>query len=287
MLKVGIIGLGNIGKGVAIPLAKAGMLAACYDVRANAAEDLEGIVKMSSSASDVAKICDVVVLAMFDAMQAHEVIEGKKGLIVAKNSSLVIVLLSTVSITELFKLDSIVACEGIQLVDCGVTTGGKASSPGQLVSMVGGDESAVDYVTPALEAFSRKVVYMGPLGSGMSAKIAKNLIVYSVWRAEYEGFMLAKAAGVKSSKLIEIIRESESSGDSLCFWAKRSPENSQEFVEDSFREYCADVLEKDIDAACELADKFHLDLQAGKLARATKNVIVGLEDEPEISSQSV
>jgi 3-hydroxyisobutyrate dehydrogenase-like beta-hydroxyacid dehydrogenase len=70
MVKVGVIGLGTIGSGVAICLARAGMLAAVYDVRANA-DGLEGVPVPSSSCTAVARVCDTIVIAVVNAAQVN------------------------------------------------------------------------------------------------------------------------------------------------------------------------------------------------------------------------
>jgi 3-hydroxyisobutyrate dehydrogenase len=131
-----------------------------------------------------------------------------------------------------------------------------------------------------LELFSRKVAHMGPFGSGMAAKIARNVVVYATWRAEHEGVLLAKSAGADIRKLIEVIEESQAGMGGACFWARRDPQNGMEAVDDNFRKYGAGVLEKDLDAALQLADELGVGLPGAKLARATGRIMAGLDAEP-------
>jgi 3-hydroxyisobutyrate dehydrogenase-like beta-hydroxyacid dehydrogenase len=76
MAKVGVIGLGTIGSGVAICLARAGMLAAVYDVRVNAADGLEGVPPLAGLPAEVARVCDTIVIAVVNAAQVIDVLSG-------------------------------------------------------------------------------------------------------------------------------------------------------------------------------------------------------------------
>ena len=75
--------------------------------------------------------------------------------------------------------------------------------------MVGGDADVVERVRPVLDAFSSLVVHMGPLGTGLAAKLARNLVQYGSWLAAYEAQVLAEAAGIELAKLAQVIRASD------------------------------------------------------------------------------
>ena len=75
--------------------------------------------------------------------------------------------------------------------------------------MVGGDAAVIERVRPVLDAFTSLVVHMGPLGSGLKAKLARNLVQYGSWLAAYEAQVLAEAAGIELAKLAEVIRASD------------------------------------------------------------------------------
>ena len=78
------------------------------------------------------------------------------------------------------------AAHGVDVLDCGVSGGPAAAAEGALVSMIGGDEEVIERIRPVLDAFSSLVVRMGPLGAGLQAKLARNLVQYASWLAAYE-----------------------------------------------------------------------------------------------------
>ena len=220
MLKAGVIGLGMIGGGVAICLARANRLAAVYDIRPDASDKLEGVPPVVASPAEVARQADVVMIAVIDAKQARDVMSGPDGLLAAKRPGLAIVLLSTVSLPDLTELREIAAAGDAVLVDCGVT-GGPASAQKGMVSLVGADDATFARVKDVIDDFSKLAIHMGGPGAGMAAKIARNVIVYTVWRAGYEGAQLAKAAGIDIAKLAAAIDGSAEVVSGPNIWMKR------------------------------------------------------------------
>ena len=81
------------------------------------------------------------------------------------------------------------------MVDCGVSGGPAAAATGELVCMVGGDPAVVDRLAPLFDAIGSLTVTMGPFGTGLAAKLARNLVTVRQWLAAYEGQVLAEAAG--------------------------------------------------------------------------------------------
>jgi 3-hydroxyisobutyrate dehydrogenase len=279
-----VIGLGKIGSGVALCLARSGALTAVYDIDSRIAERLEGVPANSASPADLTRLCDVVLIAVYDGAQAWDVLAGPKGILSTARPDQVVVLLSTVKVLEFRELEATAAAKGIKLLDCGVTGGG-AAPRGELVSMIGGDDQTVETVRPLVEMFSKKVVHMGPSGSGMAAKIARNVIVYTTWRAEYEGVLLAQAAGVEIRKLIEVVEASQVEMGGSCFWARRDDRNGIESVDEGFRQFCASVLDKDLGAALQLSSDLGVRLPTAEIARATGRIMAGLEPEPSAGAE--
>jgi 3-hydroxyisobutyrate dehydrogenase len=95
------------------------------------------------------------------------------------------------------------------VADCGVSGGPSSAAEGALISMIGGDDDVVERIRPVLDAFSSLVVRMGPLGAGLQAKLARNLVQYASWLAAYEAQVLAEAAGIELAKLAQVIKASD------------------------------------------------------------------------------
>lgn len=278
-LRPGVIGLGMIGGGVAVSLAKSGRPAtAVYDVRPDATEGLAGVPALSESPAAVAAECDVVLLAVVDAEQAREVLTGADGVLRAARPGQVAVLLSTVSLAAVRELARLCADHDVALLDAGVTGGTEAATNG-LVTMVGGPDEAVATAMPVLQDFSRAVVHCGPLGAGMVTKLARNAITYSFWAAVREASGLAAAGGVAPQKLLEVL---ESAGDSV------SPLLHLQLMAADFRipaeqaAWAEGIAAKDLAAAQELAADLGLALPIVDQVRPRiHDVYAGQLDAPE------
>lgn len=251
-MKVGVIGLGEIGGGVALCLARAGTLNAVYDISPGAAQKLAIGLPNSASPRAVAQACDVVLIAVFDADQVNDVLAGEEGVLAAEGRAPV-VLLSTVSVEDYHGLRELAARAGTELLDCGVS-GGSSAATGGLVCLIGGSEEVVEQVRPALDGFAKGVFRMGDAGAGMAGKIARNVIVYGTWRAEHEAFALAKAAGVDGAQLVAAVMESRDSMSPPADWARR--------------ERVAPFVLKDLSAALELAAKVGVELPSTTVVRS-------------------
>src|SRR5947209_1315100 len=122
-LRAGVIGLGMIGGGVAVSLARRGRPPIVYDIRSDAADALEGVPGPVASSAEVGRNADVVFVAVVDAEQARSVMHGDRGLLEGAHPGLVIVLLSTVAVPVVHELARAAAASGVDFLDCGVTPG--------------------------------------------------------------------------------------------------------------------------------------------------------------------
>ena len=273
----GVIGLGKIGGGVAVCLARAGRLASVYDVRLNAADELEGLPKCVNSPADVARSCDVVLIAVMNAAQIRQVLVGPEGVFAGAHRHTTVVVLSTVAMDDWRELMEMAAKAKIRLLDCGVTSG-PASAQGGLICLVGGTNEDLANVAPVLNSFSRRVLHMGPPGAGMAAKIARNIIVYATWRAGYESEQLALAAGVDISKLAEAIDLSAEDVEGATMWMKRPSADSGPDAK-ALRERVLEFLEKDLDAACKLASDLNVAIPVANITLRTGPAVLGLASQ--------
>jgi 3-hydroxyisobutyrate dehydrogenase-like beta-hydroxyacid dehydrogenase len=263
--RAGVIGLGMIGGGVAVSLARRGRVPAVYDIRPDAADKLAGVPAVVASPAEVARISDVVLVAVVDADQARTVLSGEDGVLSAAHEGLVVVLLSTVAVPVVHELAATCEQADAALLDCGVTPGTKAAENG-MVAILGGDDAVVARALPVLEDFAKTVVHCGPLGAGMATKIARNVITYGSWRTVHEASTLAEAAGVDPAKLITVIEESDPEGDTLLQWQRRRLEGP-ELSPPALIASVEHLLDKDLAAAQDLAASFGLSLPLADVTR--------------------
>jgi 3-hydroxyisobutyrate dehydrogenase-like beta-hydroxyacid dehydrogenase len=261
-LRAGVIGLGAIGGGVAVSLARSGQTPAVYDIRPDAADGLPGVPAPAASPAAVARDSDVVLLAVVDADQARQVLLTDDGVLSAAHTGLIVVLLSTVAVPVVYELAGECAQHGVALLDCGVTQ----AKPHGLVAMLGGDDATVAEAMPVLSGFAKDVVHCGPLGAGMATKIARNVITYGTWRAVHEAATLVESAGVDPRKLITAVEDADPEGTTLFSWLRNRLSE-----EESIREMVPQVqrlMDKDLAAAQELAARSDLPVPLVDAARA-------------------
>lgn len=282
-LKAGVIGLGMIGGGIAVSLARSGRVPAVYDIYPEAAEKLKGVPKPLSSPAEVAEVSDVVMVCVVNADQARQVITGPRGLLEGSHTNLVVCLVSTIALPVVKELADECAKHGASLIDCGVTPGDKAAENG-MVAIVGGEADIVHRAIPILEDWSKKVVHCGPVGAGMATKIARNVITFGGWRVVKEAQRLAQAAGVNPMKLVDVIETSDPEGATLLSKLKQLDSNG--ILSKVSAEKTAPFVVKDLEAAAELAQTLGVSMPSTDVVRGYALDTLDLsEQSPPIESE--
>lgn len=274
-MKAGVIGLGNIGGGVATLLARAGYLAAVYDKRPEAASALSELPPVSASLGELAEASDVIFIAVVDAKQVRDVLMGEGGILSFLKPNNVVVLLATVTLPEVQEFDRLVRSSGAAFIDAGVARGFRAIDK-QIILLVGADDVELSRIRPVLDAMCKRVAHMGAPGAGMAAKIARNALVLGTWRAGYEGALLAKAAKLDMPEFIRMMDECEDNEYGPLMFERREADPGTDEVERKRREFSANLICKDLDAAMEMAGEYGLTLPLVQLARETVDDVVGL-----------
>ena len=196
--RVGFVGLGNIGKPMALRLAAAEDIdLTVYDVLPGPVADLEAAG--ATAAADVAAIeADVVCVMVRDDDQVRSVATDLRP-------GTVLVIHSTVGPGTPAEL----AAEGLTVLDAPVSGGPMGAADGSLAIMVGGSDEAFATARSALDALGSKVVHAGPLGAGTRMKLARNLIHFVAFTAVTEAQRLAEAAGLDLVELGEVVRHTD------------------------------------------------------------------------------
>jgi len=205
----GVIGLGDIGRGLASTLLRGGVALSVCDVRSEATAPFGEGAHISGTPADLARRSDVVLVAVVDDAQVRDVLEGDDGVFAGASAGSSVVIVSTISTATVRELREIGARSGVVVLDCGVSGGPTAAATGELVCMVGGTADEVEQVRPVLDVISCLVLHMGPPGAGLSAKLARNIVQYGSWLAAFEAQELAEAAGIDLIKLGQAIKESD------------------------------------------------------------------------------
>lgn len=249
-LRAGVVGLGAIGRGVALSLLASGRTPHVYDIKSDAADGLKGIPRLEVSAAELARKCDVALVAVFNEEQAREALLGPDGLLAGARPGLIVVLLSTVSVPTVVALERQCAARNVALLDCGVTPGDQAPLNG-IVGLLGGPDDVVKRAMPILQDFARAIVHCGSTGAGMTVKIVRNLITYATWAAVDEAATIAAAAGIEPATLFAALQETEAQhAQTLKMLAVRA---SGARVPQERLDNAVNVASKDLHAATSLA----------------------------------
>jgi 3-hydroxyisobutyrate dehydrogenase len=210
MLKVGFVGLGNMGEGMAHNLAKAGFPLTVRDLRPEPLARLEAQgARRASSNFELGHGTDLVCVAVFSEEQVLETClphQGDSGLIAGMQAGGVISIHSTVAPRVTRELATQAAGRGIMIVDAPMTGGGEvAAREGKLTFFVGGETAAFERCKPAFEAMTQHLFHVGDLGAGAAVKIMSNFLAISNTIVVREALRLARGLKVNEDTLLHII----------------------------------------------------------------------------------
>jgi 3-hydroxyisobutyrate dehydrogenase len=206
-LRVGFIGLGNIGKPMAARLVAGGLETTVFDLAEGPVQDLvrDG-AQAAGSPREVAARSEVVGVCVRDDDDVRAVLGGEQGLLAGAALGTVIAIHSTILPSTVRALGAAAAERGVGLLDACVTGGAAAAAAGKLTYIVGGDADPLERARPAFETSAQRIVHTGPLGSGAATKLCNNLMTYLAWLSAFESLHLARAAGLSEEKLEEVTR---------------------------------------------------------------------------------
>ncbi len=281
---VGVIGLGAIGDGVASSLVREGFPVVVCDVRTEATDQYGDRATVATSPGELVRQSDVVVVAVVNDQQVHAVLSGPHGGLAAADPETTFIVVSTISVACVEAIGAEAAALGVPVLDCGVSGGPSSAATGELVCMVGGDPAAIGRVQPVFDAIGSLTVAMGAFGSGLAAKLARNLVTYGSWLAAYEAQRLAEAAGIELSKLAAVVKASEpriGGSSTLMFRSTVAPFTAADDkgLVDAMRAG-SELAHKDLAAAIQLAAELDMDLPLAEMAEERCDQIFGMGQVP-------
>jgi 2-hydroxy-3-oxopropionate reductase len=201
--RVGIIGLGVMGRPMAANLLDAGFELVVHNRSPGPAEELAGRgAQLVDSPAGFAK-ADFVITMVPDTPDVELI---ARELIPALAEGSIWIDMSTISPAATRRLGAEVEKRGASLLDAPVSGGEQGAIDGRLSIMVGGAESAFERCAAVFKALGRTVVHMGPSGSGQVTKACNQIIVASAMQAMAEALVLAEKAGIDLERLIEVLQ---------------------------------------------------------------------------------
>ena len=206
-MRIGFIGLGNMGASMALNLMKAGHQLIVNDVRRQVAEPhLAGGAKWADSAAALAKEVEVVFTSLPGPREVESVVLGEGGLIDAMKPGSLYIDLSTNSPTVVRQVHARLKARGIRMLDAPVSGGVVGARKATLAVMVGGSEADYNEIKPVLDGIGDKVSYIGEIGAGSVAKLVHNMIAICSTQLLAEAFTMGVKAGVTPEALLRAVQ---------------------------------------------------------------------------------
>jgi 3-hydroxyisobutyrate dehydrogenase len=203
-MKTTVIGLGAMGAGIAGNLYRAGHLQQAWNrspARGRAAADRHGFALADSLEQAVAH-ADLVITSVAADADLQEVVDR---LVQVMTPGSTVLDTSTVAIATAQAVAERLAAHGIHFLDAPVSGGQEGAEKGTMVMMIGGDDAVLAPVLPVLESISRKVVHMGPIGSGQATKAVNQIMCAGINQAVTEALAFGQHRGLDMDKVVDVV----------------------------------------------------------------------------------
>lgn len=263
--KIGFIGLGAMGKPMAANIAKAGFELTVYDVREERCKELAALgARVVASAREVAEKSDIVEIAVVDDDQAERVIIGDQGVIHGARTGSIVAIHSTILPATVRKIAARCSTQGVEVIDVPMSGGQKGAEDRQLAYMAGGDAAVLEKCRPVFVTSASHIFHLGGLGTGATAKMLIQIVVCLNMIAAHESQLLCDKTGLDFKSFQEVLHVSSGQSNVLDNWQRfKRPEEPE-----AVRQRRADVFEKSLSPALELAREVGADLPGTALAQS-------------------
>ena len=264
-MNIGFIGLGNMGKGMALNLVKAGHNVNVYDINTEVVSYLnsKGCVGCSDILTLVSDV-EVVISMLPEGSHVRDVYLSENGVIANANKDTLLIECSTIDINTIKNVGEIAINKGMRIIDAPVSGGIVGADNGTLTFMVGGSEVNFNSALLILSDMGKNVIHAGELGAGLAVKICNNMILGTTMIALAESFTMAKKLGLDQKKFFEI--SSKATGMS---WAMLNHLPVANIIETSSADnnfkpgFAAEMMLKDLSLAQNAADSVNISTPIG------------------------
>jgi 3-hydroxyisobutyrate dehydrogenase len=278
-VRLGYVGLGNIGGPMAARLAQWPGGLTVFDLSDEAVERLvgEGAAR-ADSLPELAKRADVIGICVVNDAQVHAVVAD---LLTTAEPGTVITVHSTIGPDTAAELAQVCARHGVQLLDAPISGGAPGAEQGRLAIMFGGPRQAYEQVKPAFKLAGDMLVHAGEeVGAGTKMKLARNLLHFISFTATTEASRLAEAAGIDLEKLGRVVRHTDAitgGAGAIMLRKTTAPIDPDDFWYGVFT-HVVNLGNKDLDLALALGEQLDVDLPLGTIARAELAPGLGIVD---------
>ena len=259
-MKIGFIGLGNLGEHLAANLLRSGFEVTVHDLNQQAAAGLlEAGATWANSPKQTAEMADTVITCLPSPAAVASVMTAADGILAGLGKGGTWIEMSTNDLNEVKRLATLAADQGVACLEAPVTGGVHKAAEGEITVLVGGDQTVYEAHRAPFQAMGGTVIYMGPLGNASIIKVITNMLAFIHLVAAGEALMLAKRGGLDLTKSFEAIRAS--SGNSFVHETE-----SQVILNGSYNiGFTMDLACKDLGLAHQLGRAFEVPLELAGL----------------------
>lgn len=271
-MKIGFIGLGNMGAPMAANLVAAGHMVTGFDLSAPMPEG----VTRADSANAAASGADVVITMLPNGAILRAVAEE---VIPAMSSGAVLCDCSTVDVASARDVATRAQTAGLDALDAPVSGGIGGAAAGTLTFMVGGSDAAFAKVQPLLDIMGQKSVHCGAAGAGQAAKICNNMILGVTMAATCEAFALADKLGLDRQKMFDVVSTSSGYSWTMNAYCPAPGVGPQSPADNDYKPgFASELMLKDLRLSQQAAEGVDADTPMGALAAAIYAQFVEQED---------
>jgi 3-hydroxyisobutyrate dehydrogenase-like beta-hydroxyacid dehydrogenase len=207
-MRVGFIGLGNIGGPMAMRVVNAGHQTTVFDIRREAADPhLKAGAKWAESPAALAAQSEVILVSVPGPREIEDLVFGPDGLIHTIAAGSVYAELSTTMPSNMRRIHDALKAKGVGAIDAPVSGGAGRAADGELAVWIGGDAQTYERVKPVLSSFGNKITLIGGIGAGLTAKLVHNQLLYTTIEAIAESFAMGVKAGLDPEMLLKVVRD--------------------------------------------------------------------------------
>jgi len=205
-MRIGFIGLGIMGKPMAMNLIKAGFILTVYNRTAAKCEPfVDAGAAVVGSPREVADHSDVMITVVSDTPDVEAVLFGEEGIWYGLKEGKIIIDMSSISPAETQRYAARLKDKKVEMLDAPVTGGEKGAIEGTLAIMVGGKRETFDGCLPIFQAMGKSIVYAGQSGSGQKTKLVNQILCAQHIVAMCEGLRFARLSGLDMETTLEVV----------------------------------------------------------------------------------
>jgi 3-hydroxyisobutyrate dehydrogenase len=259
-MKIGFIGLGNVGGKLAATLLRNGHSLMVRDLNARLVHSfVQRGAANAASARQMASSVDLIITCLPSPAASAEVVEGQDGFLAELRARQIWLEMSTTDHAEVLRLGALIEAKGGAVMDCPVSGGCHRAATGNIAIFAGGRRETFERVLPVLTTMGRRILYTGALGTASRLKLVTNYLCTVHLAALAEALTVCKVAGLEMNTAYEAIRIS--SGNSFVH------ETESQVILNGSRDinFTMDLVIKDVGLFDKLAQNLHVPLELSPL----------------------